>query len=69
MNSQKPVALSMLYGISKVGITEPQQFKVLADACNWLEGATLALVGFSSLIVYVYASPRGNLRYSILKAQ
>lgn len=69
MNSQKHVALSVLYGISKVGVTEPQEFKVLANACNWLEGAIFALVVFSSLIADVYASPRGNLSYSILKAQ
>lgn len=68
MNSQKHVALSMLRGISKGEVTEPQQF-VLANACNWLEGATLALVVFSSLIAYVFASLRGNLSYSILKDQ
>ena len=59
----------MLHGISKGDVTEPQQFNVLANACNWLEGATLALVVFISLIAYVYASLRGNLSYSILKAQ
>lgn len=69
MNSQKHVALSMLYGISKVGVTELQQFKVWANACNRLEGATLALVFLSSLTTDVYSSPRGNLSYSILKAQ
>lgn len=59
----------MLYDISKVGVTELPQFKVLANACNLLEGATLALVVLSSLTADVYARPRGNLSYSILKAQ